>query len=510
MNPRDSLSRCCRNFAVFLLTFVVGWAVPAAAQSTAPYVFFLLDTSGSMNFSPPCTQTQIDAGACGFLCPTGDCFVPMLGDDPASKLYQLKAGVYNSIAQRDDLLFGFASFNQDQLSARAKHWMYQATSNGVYLGSTLGYFPAAGAREVFGLTWACGSGLGDNGVGCASTNPADLNDLWELTRVQRLPKGGLSFNQSLVFYIRGAGITYKVTYTPSGTAVPGASVIKTTVSIYKCTNSSCSTSTLVVSSPAVVSWSLVGDFLSWDLSPLRTDPELGYFNQSSADDATASNTCSGWEPNTDTNSDKYPDTTGYSLHWFTDSSDPRGFYYTVGDVIPLDWSNSHKLDVEKHLAPNLAINSTATPDFRIATYLKDLPQSPDTFLRLKTEHYPPLIAYGTTPLGESLSSFGTWYSGWQAVAAPRDPDWANRHTSLVLLTDGAGVICSVDPCGQASTLYSQYGIRTFVVAFGGQAVAGGTLECTAANGGTTAPYYPQTRQELIDDLALIYAAAANP
>jgi hypothetical protein len=27
-----------------------------------------------------------------------------------------------------------------------------------------------------------------------------------------------------------------------------------------------------------------------------------------------------------------------------------------------------------------------------------------------------------------------------------------------------------------------------------------TLECTAANGGTTAPFYPQTQQELIDDL----------
>jgi hypothetical protein len=509
MNPISSLSRCCRAFVVLLITLFAAWSAPAAAQTAAPYVFFLLDTSGSMNYSPPCTQTQIDAGECGFLCTTGDCFVSMQGDDPASKLYQLKAGLYDSIAQRDDLLLGFASFNQDTLNVRAKHWLYQATGNGPSVG-TWGPFPAAGAQEVFGLAWSCGSGTGNSGVGCTSTNPADLNDPWELARMQRLPKGGLSFNTVITFYVRYAAITYKVLYTPNGTAVPGASVIKTTVNIYKCTNSSCSTSTQIVSSPAVVSWSLVSDFLSWDIDVLRTNPELGYFSQTSASDATAANTCSGWEPNTDTSSDKYPNSTGYSLHWLTDASDPRGFYYTVGDVLPLDWNNNHKLDIEKHLAPNLAVNSAATPDFRIATYLKDLPQSPDTFLRLKTEHYPPLIANGSTPMGASLSSFGTWYSGWQGLAALRDPDWANRHTSVVLLTDDGGEICGGDPCGQASTLYSQYGIRTFVVAFGGQAVAGSTLECTAANGGTTAPYYPQTRQELIDDLALIYAAAANP
>src|SRR5947199_7699572 len=99
MNPRNSLS------AIILLALLAGWTAPAAAQpAAAPYVFFLLDTSGSMNYSPPCTQTQIDAGACGFLCPTGDCFVPMQGDDPASKLYQIKKGLYTSIAPHDDLL----------------------------------------------------------------------------------------------------------------------------------------------------------------------------------------------------------------------------------------------------------------------------------------------------------------------------------------------------------------------------------------------------------------------
>jgi hypothetical protein len=56
------------------------------------------------------------------------------------------------------------------------------------------------------------------------------------------------------------------------------------------------------------------------------------------------------------------------------------------------------------------------------------------------------------------------------VGAAQDPGWANRHTAVVLLTDGGGELCGGDPCGQAGTLYTQY----------------------------------------IDDLALIYAAAGNP
>ncbi|HEY4590753.1 MAG TPA: hypothetical protein VII86_16110, partial [Thermoanaerobaculia bacterium] len=242
MNPRDPLSRC-RHF-VLILALLIGWIAPAAAQTAAPYVFFLLDTSGSMNYSPPCTQTQIDAGECSFLCPTGDCFVPMQGDDPASKLYQLKAGLYSSISPHGDLLFGFASFNQDALNVRAKHWLYQAISNGPTVG-TWGPFPAIGAQEVFGLTWTCGSGGANSGVGCTSSNPADLDDPWELARMQRLPKGGLNpFNTTVNFYIRYAGITYKASYMPTGLG-PGLSLIQTNVSVYRCTNLSCSTNTLV-------------------------------------------------------------------------------------------------------------------------------------------------------------------------------------------------------------------------------------------------------------------------
>ena len=46
-------------------------------SSSDPYVFILFDTSGSMHWSPQCTQEQYDTGICDFLCPEGDCFVPL-------------------------------------------------------------------------------------------------------------------------------------------------------------------------------------------------------------------------------------------------------------------------------------------------------------------------------------------------------------------------------------------------------------------------------------------------
>src|SRR3954452_3940451 len=93
-----------------------------------PYMFILLDTSGSMNWSPK-----------GTTCPTGDCFVPLQADDAGSKFYQAKAALYEVLtdASLPKVYMGFATYNQDQLALLQKHWLYQAAGNGVLLtGST--------------------------------------------------------------------------------------------------------------------------------------------------------------------------------------------------------------------------------------------------------------------------------------------------------------------------------------------------------------------------------------
>lgn len=512
-----------RFWSVFILALFV---VPGASVAQEdpplcpdplpePYVFLLLDTSGSMNWSPECSQAQYDAGECSFLCPTGECFVPLQGDDPASKFYQLKEGLQTALAGQTGLLFGFGSYNQDTLRAGAKHWIYEAQGGGPAIPGW-GPYPAAGAREVFGLNWGCDTGSGDNEIGCYSTKPADLPDAWEVSRVQRLPKAGSAFNQSVIFYLRSGTTYYKVTYSPAAGSVPGAPAVSVNVRIDRCNHSGCTAVTLV--GQTSISWARVSEFLSWDNGSLyRSNPQMSFFSDLAVD-APATNTCTGWDPNTDTASDLY---SGYNLRWPTNASDPRGSFFTVGDVIPFDWFQDHNLDIQARLAPNLAINPTAAPDFGIASYLQDIPLPGQSYLRLKDERARPLIATGSTPLGTSLQAFRKWYSGcatgvcpsgagWKGIAAANDPYWYCRRKFLVVLADGEET-CNTDPCATADALHDQENVMTYMVAFGFTPGGGSSsIACIAANGGTGSPYLPQTKTELIDALNTIFTEMKNP
>jgi hypothetical protein len=96
-----------------------------------PTVFFLFDTSGSMHWSSQCTQEDFDAGECDWLCPTGSCFTPANSDSPNSKFYQAKQAIYEVIEDiGDEIHVGFATFNQDELRLRRKHWLYEALEDG--------------------------------------------------------------------------------------------------------------------------------------------------------------------------------------------------------------------------------------------------------------------------------------------------------------------------------------------------------------------------------------------
>ncbi len=468
-------------------------------SSADPYLFILLDTSGSMNWAPKTSGT----------CDSGDCFVPLNADDSSSKLYQAKQALYEVLSDPGlgKVNFGFSTYNQDGLSVPQKHWLYQAQGNGVNLsGST--YFPVAGAQEVFGNVWTCGSGTSDSGVGCTSSNPADLTDSWEVARVQRLPKGGISFSTVVTFYIRNSGTTYKVAYTPAGGSYSGT--IAVSVTILKCNNSSCSSTTPI--GTQVVAYKVISDFLSWDNGNNRTPPENGYYSQSVASDSSVSNTCSGWDPNTDSTADK--NSGGYSLRWPTDSSDTRGGGgasgpFSSGDVIPLDWLTDHKADILKRLSPNYTGTSTV-PNFSIASYFKDSRSGSESFLRLKDETQRPLLANGSTPLGFSVQQFRTWYSGcsadtcgslggWAKVASAGDNSFECRSKFLLIVTDGDET-CGGDPCKYTKLLKDQYGVITYVVAFGVTATSGNKLSCMADSDHL---FYPKDKNELVQDLQSI-------
>lgn len=192
--------------------------------SAEPYVFILLDISGSMYQSVPCTQESMEAGECvGYRsdilhanvpcgqaevdaglclpCPPGACLPRMIGDDPSSKMRIAKEAIYALMDETDDIHFGFATFDQDELRVYRKHWWYRVAAeqpvDGFIQLRSGRYFPPAGQEDVFGKTWSCNRAVRngpDNSdvapIGCNSSNPADLGDRYEYERIRRLPKLG--------------------------------------------------------------------------------------------------------------------------------------------------------------------------------------------------------------------------------------------------------------------------------------------------------------------------------
>lgn len=235
-----------------------------------------------------------------------------------------------------------------------------------------------------------------------------------------------------------------------------------------------------------------------------TRPET-WFPQSQAADASAANTCSGWDPNTDASADP---ANGYNLRQPTDSSDPRGTFFTLGDVIPLDWLNNHRDDILARLAPNLAVDPFATPDVRTSAYLQDVRQPGEAFLRLKDETARPLVAAGSSPVGNAVRAFRTWYAkcpgcsgpGWIDTAMAEDALWGCREKYLLVISDGADAACTgPNPNADAAALYSLYGVQTWVMAVGVTHNADTILTGLAQNGHGQI-LYSQSRQELVDNL----------
>ncbi|HSL82173.1 MAG TPA: hypothetical protein VLF66_05320, partial [Thermoanaerobaculia bacterium] len=472
-----------------------------------PYVFILFDTSGSMAWSPRCTAEQLAAGECDVLCPTGDCFVPRNGDDPSSRLYQAKEALYEVIQASDDVDFGFATYNQDALRVRHKHWLYRATEEGPSIGGGV-RIPGLGSVEVFGDQWRCDRG---NDVGCNDANPfdnpADVDDPWERERVRRLPKGGDGFDQTQRYFVRRSGTVYEVTYRPVSGAL-GDATIDVRIEVDVCSGGSCVTD--VSGSPAIVTFERVDQFISWDNTPKRDNPQQSFFHQADGSPATAGATCDGWEGNDDSGQDAF---NNVNLKVPT-TRHPDFDALDRGDMIPLTWEADNRARILDRLAPNRALGETR-PDFTVARYLEDAPGGRGV-LELEDPLARPLIAFGATPLGNSIRDFRTWYagcpqgacprgSGWQDVAAANDPDWGCRRVYLLVLTDGDDTCPGADACSATASLLAQEDVKTYVVGFGLQNTPGNRLTCMAANGGSGEPIFPQDKQELIDALTSIFS-----
>ncbi|MEO8275940.1 MAG: hypothetical protein ABI639_06940 [Thermoanaerobaculia bacterium] len=538
-------------------------------STTKPYLFIILDTSGSMNWAPRCTAQQVADGICTYRCDTGDCMTPRSADDPASKFRQAKEALYEVLRTVDDIDIGFATYNSDDTVIKDKHWLYEvaAGQTGLPLAGGL-TFPLVGGQEVFGTPVACAEGTGDGNIACFPTtangcgaatnvcNPADIGDAWELRRLQRLPRLGTAGNVTTDTYLRvpTSNTRYKIRYT--GAVTYGNPTIAVTVAVSTCTNTKCTTTTAVAGSPKVFTYNRIGDFVQYyntlARTPVVTSHEDASFTNAGTDGA-AGNSCSGWDPNTDVTADEFVNGTALSnlkqrtgmdgnpvFPSGTGGFDPPGapddWRFEYGDVIPLNWSISNKDAVLRRLAPRLNGGDPASdPEaFATATYMQDTKVGAETYLRAKNSSQKPLYAQGSTPLGAVLQSFRGWYrgcantsscngtTGWDDFAAAHDSSWGCRRKFVLVLTDGDET-CSGDPCAMTDVLDDTDGdgdgVSTFVVAFGVQ-TGTNTLNCMAANGGTGAPILPQNKQELVTALtgllsqireeASAFASAAVP
>jgi len=519
-----------------------------------PFVFILLDISGSMHLSVPCTAADVAAGNCLVECPTGECLPRAIGDDPDSRLRVAKEAIYEIMEQTDNVHFGFGTFDQDEMRVLNKHWWYGVAdasrqSGGLIPLDSGRLYPAAGHEEVFGETWSCTLGFNpsnarDDDIGCRPQDPADLDDPWEAERVRRWPKLDSDNDTSLAYFIRDTdGTVYRVTHSPlnSGPFASqqlGDDELTVRVRVQRCEDFNCNRRTTLGVRDLI--FEKATEFVHWEASRgviNREAPGVSFFGPGAQQVDINVPTSDGLESNDDTSIDDWQ---GHSIKQPT-RPDPfrddfvarfgrtRGAAYSVGDLVPFDWRTDQRELIQRRMAPNLELPGETVPEFGIAPYFNDFRRPGEGFLRLEDSRARPFVYHGRTPTGKSMEDFRIWFANWLQVATDPvigDPDLACRSFHLVVVTDGLATD-GQSACGHANQLRNfvfsgdAIPVRSFAVALGNPelqiASRDNVLNCIADNGGTGAtdhngdgepdgpgPLFPENKQELIDAFRQIF------
>lgn len=289
------------------------------------------------------------------LCPDGDCVAPSGGDDPTSKFFQAKQAIYEVMKQINDVDFGFASYEQDNVHVKFKHWLYRVKDgtapifnfqDGAVSGGPTIPFPEPGRIDNFGTgpnynsggyttegdnRWDCSTSTttvstdpgydDDHFVGCTSKHPADLRDRWEMDRLRYIPKMGKNGGQETSLYVRtyvgatetfpswtdadGPYRTYRIDWEPNGSQYDlseNSILIKFDVIYCKnitadpeCSNGTYSTT---VADNQVIEYQLVNENVPWSYR-IERYPMTGQGFFDFREGLNAAETCSGLEENDD-------------------------------------------------------------------------------------------------------------------------------------------------------------------------------------------------------------------
>lgn len=452
-----------------------------------PYVFFLVDTSGSMVLDE------------------NNQWVPGNGDDPRSKIYQVKKALYEVMSDVENVHFGFAPFNKDRLMVRSKHWLYRATAPadvGGAIGS-LTYPSAAGEVWTFGRHQ---SATGEAGS-CAS--PLSFSTDREL--LDRFSRLGVTGQETTTLWVRNGGRTYRLqaSLSPSSPGTLGDAAIL--VRLQAARVNSCP-SDLSTAEAVDVEFRRVRDFLMVESNGVPSDADGKNCTSDETmaglwpyTDVLAQNTCGsgssqpftgrGWEGNTDSGArvghddldiccvrpnnpgvcvDKsnsadvcYPLTFPTQLHPDFDELDS-------GDHIPFSWEVENQDEFLRRLNP---LHPSGI-DFGIASYFQNTPDAVTGLLELENESRRPLVAFGNSPLGRAINDFRCWYlgggnkckgpsfdPGWEEVFRDNDLEYGCRVPYLIIISDGEDNSKGENPSADTANLFSKSGVRTFAFTF---------------------------------------------
>jgi len=412
-----------------------------------PYVFFIIDNSASMNMAPDGKWVHAN------------------GDDPRSKMYQVKRVLYDVLKDVNDIHFAFSAYNQDNARAQAKHWLYyfvSSASNKLPANWPIAY-PAAdndgpivtaanGAvtDDIEGDLMTFGAHLDATGIAgtCAAPLPFGAVGADDREKINRYAKLGALGSSSTVLWIKGGpgNKAYKLTVDRPGkkpdTVTDNPALGRNDMDIIlklEEVKSGATGCTQAAANSFQATWAarleltLWTDFLMFDEATGRTAPSAskaggvdqaaGFWN---AQDILADATCgsgqshsgTGWEGNYDTTAatagakvDPYcripgvPSTCS-SLKRPTIADPDYGRPLDKGDLLPFDWRSDQKTEFLQRFAPN---HGAGTPDFRIASYFKDGAEAATGVLPLNDDSQIPLFATGPSSLGTTVTDFRCWY-----------------------------------------------------------------------------------------------------
>jgi Tfp pilus tip-associated adhesin PilY1 len=461
-----------------------------------PYLFIILDTSGSMNLPLAKGVTSLP----------GD------GDAPGSRIYEAKKALYNVFKDVEDVHFGLATYNQDQVRVASKHWLYVPSAIGSMASWPINGWPATTDVMTFGAH------LGSNTAGTCASPLALSSRRDDINRFSKLDR---NLSTATKIWIAGNGNSrYEVTFTKVSGGGPGSASITVQLSAQEY-NNSCAT----VGSARTLDVTMVPgtpfEFLMYD-GAVSSEDSVGTWNYQ---DVTATATLGsdrpftgkGWEGNYDSPFVPLDGTTPFEAEitdddqWcqndsasvkkclslkFPTTRHPQfatgtPYYPEVdtGDVLTLDWrtSDSNKNEMLRRLAPNLRSDGLATPNFGTASYFEDEARFPNGGVgtnsahNLRKEGEIPLIAYGNSPLGRAINDYRCWWNGtkdnkckgsraytqgFEALALQRDPEWGCRRPYLLLISDGEDNSTAESPNADVANLNSQSDIKTWAVNLG--------------------------------------------